>query len=167
MISADAALSLGCGLCLWVAAWRDLRGFVIPNALSLALLALFLARATVLAPEEAAARALAGAAMLAGAFAMYLTGRLGAGDAKLLAAFTPHVPIALLSPYLFALAISGAASVAMLALMRRAMVSAEPQVAGDRAGPAGWAVWRERGRVPFGFAISAAGACALAAAAAL
>jgi prepilin peptidase CpaA len=78
------ALTLFCGLLLW-AAISDLRRYIIPNQVSIALLALFPVYAAS-APTSLQwlwALAIAGCFFVV-CFAMYLARALGAGDAKLL-----------------------------------------------------------------------------------
>lgn len=152
------ALAAACAAALWVAAWRDLRSFVIPNAVSIALVALFLARLPMLEAGEAGARALAGLICFALCFALFATGRFGAGDAKLLSAFLPHVDPALWGAFLIALALSGAGMLGLLGALRRWGAPLAP-LAGEAAR---WRVWRVRRRAPYGFAIAAAGVFILA-----
>jgi prepilin peptidase CpaA len=77
------ALTLFCGLLLW-AAISDLRHYIIPNQVSIALLALFpVYAASAPAPVQWLWALALAAGFFAVCFAMYLARALGAGDAKL------------------------------------------------------------------------------------
>ncbi|MDE0407408.1 MAG: prepilin peptidase [Alphaproteobacteria bacterium] len=87
----------------------DLRTRRIPNAVPLALLALFAVHAAAggggaPAPGAIWAHLAIGAALLAGGFALYLTGSFGAGDAKLIAVAGAWIGPADLSLFLLGLA---------------------------------------------------------------
>ena len=97
----------------------DLRRRRIPNVIPIALLGLFAGYA--LAGGAGPLRFLwprlvIGAALLAFGFALYLTGRFGAGDAKLLAVAGVWAEPADLSLYLFGLA-AGAFALSLFALL--------------------------------------------------
>ncbi len=100
------------------AAGWDLRCRRVPNAIPLALAALFAAHVLAGAVGPAAwwTHAAVGAALLAAGFVLYLTGGFGAGDGKLLAAAGLWVGPSDLSRFLFGLAI-GALALALFALL--------------------------------------------------
>ena len=108
---------IGCGL-FAAAVVCDLRRRRIPNAIPLALLVLFAAYALVAAsPLSALGVHLAiGAVLLAGGFGLYLSGRFGAGDAKLIAVAGTWAGPADLSFFLFALG-AGAFALVLFALL--------------------------------------------------
>lgn len=98
------------------AAATDLRGRTVPNAIPLSLLALFAVQAAAdpTAPGASPpAHVAVGAVLLAAGFALYCTGRFGAGDAKLLAAAGLWVGPADLSAFLLGL---GACAFALVAV---------------------------------------------------
>ena len=114
------------GLSLWAACAAfaaavvtDLRHRVVPNAIPLILLALFaLLVLTGEAPTPGSwwAHVAIGAAFLLAGFGLYLTGKFGAGDAKLMAAAGLWVGPAELSTFLFSLA-AGAFALSLVALL--------------------------------------------------
>jgi len=101
------------------AAASDLLTMTIPNRLSVALVAGFLALAWLggLAPQAILLHLLAGAVVLAGTFAMFAFGWIGGGDAKLAAATALWLGFAPLPDYLFTAALAGGVlTIAILAL---------------------------------------------------
>ena len=102
---AQAAACAACALFAAGAA-TDLRGRTVPNAIPLALFALFALQAVA---DPAGPRAspwahlAVGAALLAAGFALWCTGKFGAGDAKLAAAAGVWVGPADLAAFLFGL----------------------------------------------------------------
>ena len=115
---ADVVLWGACGL-FAASLVCDLRGRRIPNAIPLALLGLFagyaLAGASGLSGGPWAHLAI-GAALLAIGFALYLSGRFGAGDGKLIAVAGLWAGPADLSLFLFGLA-AGAFALVLFALL--------------------------------------------------
>lgn len=111
---ARAAACIACALFAAGAA-TDLRGRTVPNAIPLALLALFAVHA---ASDPAGpggspwVHLAVGAALLAAGFALWRTGRFGAGDAKLAAAAGLWAGPADLAVFLFGL---GACALALAA----------------------------------------------------
>ena len=81
----------------------DLRSRRIPNAIPLALLGLFAVYAFAGAPGAWWMHLAVGAALLAAGFTLYLSGRFGAGDAKLAAVAGTWIGPADLAPFLFGL----------------------------------------------------------------
>ena len=102
-----AAASAACAL-FAAGAVTDLRSRTVPNAIPLALLALFAVHVAA-GPAERAASPLAnlavGAVLLAAGFALWCTGRFGAGDAKLVAVAGLWVGTAELSLFLLGLGV--------------------------------------------------------------
>ena len=97
---------LACGLFAASMAW-DLHSRRIPNAIPLALLglfALYAVAAGVGLPGPLWAHLAIGAVLLAGGFALYLSGRFGAGDGKLIAVAGLWIGPAELSVFLLGLA---------------------------------------------------------------
>ena len=91
------------------AAASDLLTMTIPNRLSLALVASFLALACLggLAPQAILLHILAGGVVLAATFAMFAFGWIGGGDAKLAAATALWLGFSPLADYLFIAALGG------------------------------------------------------------
>ena len=102
------------GIMMWLACGLfaagmacDLRSRRIPNAIPLALLGLFAAHAAAGAagpPGAILAHLAIGAVLLAGGFALYLSGRFGAGDGKLIAVAGTWIGPADLGVFLLGLA---------------------------------------------------------------
>ena len=118
-IGASGAAWTACGL-LVASVACDLRRRRIPNAIPLLLLALFAVHvlAGAVAPLKVLWAHLAiGAVLLAAGFALYLTGRFGAGDGKLMAVSGLWVGPADLSLFLFGLA-AGALTLSVFACCR-------------------------------------------------
>lgn len=166
----DASIAALVAAILVLAAFNDLKRLRIPNVLVLALVGLFLARAPLMTLDDAAMRALRAAIMLLLGYGLFLTGRFGAGDGKLLAGMALHIPGDLVAPGLLALSLCALAAPALLgafgAIARSGSVAAadptvrakEPIAARADTGPSpvdpapaipavadraeGWRAWR-------------------------
>lgn len=117
-IAASGAVWSACSLLL-ASAVCDLRERRIPNAIQLALLGLFAVQFLFGACAAAAAlweHLAVGAVMLAAGYALYLTGRFGAGDGKLLAVSGLWIGPVELSLFMFAIA-AGTFALCALALL--------------------------------------------------
>jgi prepilin peptidase CpaA len=125
----------------------DLRHMRIPNALSLAALALFALCATATPPADLLARLLTAGVVFALGFAAFCLRLFGGGDVKLLAALMLFVPTALLP--LFGLIFSAAllAGIALLLALRR--IPALNRV--------GWRSLARGNHFPMGISIALAG----------
>jgi len=158
-MSLVAPLQTGCliafAVLLVVAAWQDLRTMRIADALSLAIIGLFvvwsaagLAAGTTSLSRTGIAVACAAALFLAGA-AAFAAGALGGGDVKLLSASSLFAAPAYLADFLFVTAVVG--GVLGLAILAGAPIGPT----GNRA----QATMRERlrGGLPYGPAIAAGG----------
>ncbi|MEL6977248.1 MAG: prepilin peptidase [Pseudomonadota bacterium] len=165
---------------LVLAAFNDLKRFQIPNAIVVFIILLFLARAPLLASEELIARLVGAALILSLGFGLFLAGRFGAGDAKLLFAIALHTPTPLIAPALLALSLCGLLALGVIALMRARALRADKALsaidetppppehaAAPHEGWRQWGVWRERDRFPYGYPIASAGVLIIAAEAAL
>ena len=144
-----------------VAAYGDMRTRRIPNVLALAIAVLGLGRIIIAQDPVAAAYTLiAAAAMLGVGFLLFWRGVLGGGDAKLIAATALLVGYHDLVEFLFLMSLCGL-PLALAVLARdklglgRSKRPAEPAAATD---PETGAAILSRSTVPYGVAISAAGA---------
>ncbi len=137
-----------------LAAAHDLRAFRIPNWTPALILVLYpLHVLTAPQPVDWAGGLLTGTVVLAAGFALFATGRLGGGDAKLLAACALWAGPGLVFPMLVVTALSGAA----LALLILSPVRFALAGACDRLG---WRRSRDRllaDCLPYGVAIAAGG----------
>jgi len=77
-------------------AWSDLRSMRIPNALSLATVALFVLAALIATPGDLMGRCVMAGSVFAIGFAAFCLRIVGAGDVKFLAALILFVPVQLL-----------------------------------------------------------------------
>ena len=112
-------------------AWYDLKHLRIPNALPLAVLAVFLAAGLWGLPFETFLwRLVAGAAVLAAGFALFAAGLIGGGDAKMAAALAPFVAGEDLPALLIVYAV---VALALLLVLRLAMQLARHRPTGWRA----------------------------------
>lgn len=117
-IAVSAAVWSACGL-LIASVVCDLRHRRIPNAIPLALLGLFAVQFVFGACAPATAwwaHLLVGAVMLAAGYALYLSGRFGAGDGKLLSVSGLWIGPADLSLFMFAIG-TGAFALCAFALL--------------------------------------------------
>lgn len=129
---------------LFVAAVLDLRHYRIPNPLVVLGLALFLATAIMLGPDEASARLLQGGITFAICFILFGLGLMGGGDAKILPVVLLFVPTGEVAAYLFCLSFGMALGIGGLTLLRR----------WDVAPTGGWAAFERREGFPVGLAIA-------------
>lgn len=133
-------------LCLY-AAWNDLKYMIIPNKLCLSLLAAFVAMAPFLMTfSDLGWQLLAGVVVLVITFTLNALGKMGGGDAKMLAALAPYVAFerAPLFFMIFSVCLIGALIVHRAARAIPAVRSATP----------GWVSW-EHSHFPMGTGISA------------
>ncbi|GKY88621.1 prepilin peptidase [Sinisalibacter aestuarii] len=102
----------------------DVRHMRIPNALVLAMLALFVVTAPfALAPAEIALRLGVGALVFALGLAGFVAGMLAGGDVKGLAALMLFVPTGALAPFAFTFSAAMLAGIALTLGLRRAIGS--------------------------------------------
>jgi prepilin peptidase CpaA len=137
------------------AALTDIRGFRIPNAVSVALIMLFLARYALIMPPISlnAHLAVAGATFVI-LFAFYIFGWFGAGDAKLITALMLWAGPEAAPSFAVAMALSGGLFALLLIILGKA-VQARPRLAGYV--PSSRVLrWAERGVCPYGVPIFAA-----------
>ena len=135
------------------AAVSDLLTMTIPNRLSLALVAAFLAFAILsgLGWQEVLMHAAAGAAVLAVTFALFAFGWIGGGDAKLAAAVALWLGFDMLIEYFLVASVAGGALTVAILAMRKIPLPAMAL---------GWG-WLSRlhhpkAGVPYGIALAAA-----------
>ncbi|WP_413872611.1 prepilin peptidase [Albidovulum sp.] len=100
-------------------AWSDLRRMQIPNALSLAAVAVFAAAAAVAPPDDLLPRVTIAAAVLGIGFASYLFGLFGGGDVKMLSALLLFVPVSTLSLFAYVFSASMLAGILIVLSLRR------------------------------------------------
>jgi prepilin peptidase CpaA len=135
------------------AAVSDLLTMTIPNQLSIALIAGFLALACIggMPAQAVLLHVLAGALVLAVTFGMFAAGWIGGGDAKLAAATALWLGFGTLPDYLFIAALGGGALTLAILLLRRYPL---PSFA------LGWTwlsrIHDTRSGVPYGIALAAA-----------
>ncbi|TYO88207.1 prepilin peptidase CpaA [Oceanicella actignis] len=143
----EAALLPVLGPLMLAAMWWDLRRMRIPNWLTGATAALFAPFAFwALGADEVQARALGALAVLAACYAFFFFGRMGGGDAKLLAACALFVRPEDAAGALFLLAFWLGVGLAALMAARAAL--------GGRA--RGWKALRRGAHFPMGVSIGAA-----------
>jgi prepilin peptidase CpaA len=145
-----------------VAAYGDIRTRRIPNVLALAIAALGLGR-MILAHDPVAAgyTLIAAAAMLAVGFLLFWRGIIGGGDAKLIGATALLVGYHDLVEFLFLMSLCGL-PLALVVLARDKLgLRRHKQVAAAGADTKSGAAILSRSTVPYGVAISAAGAVIL------
>lgn len=136
---------------LVIAAWRDVRDLIIPNYVSLALVALypFYLGITPM-PVDWQASLIGAAIVLVLGFAAFARGWLGGGDAKLLAAtalwFEPHLLIA----FLFKTALIGMT----MSILVLAKVHVGIAYAAERLGAPRLRLMLLRDELPYGVAIA-------------
>ena len=112
-------------------AWWDLKHLRIPNALALAVLAVFLVAGLWGLPAEAFFWRLgAGALVLAAGFALFAAGAIGGGDAKMAAALAPFVAAEDVPGLLILYAV---VTLALLLVLRLAMQLSRHRATGWRA----------------------------------
>ena len=146
-------LTLFAGLLVW-AAWSDLRSYVIPNRICLAIAALYPAHVLALgsfAPVPGAFAA--AAATFAAGFALFAFRVAGGGDVKLMTAVALWAGPTQIVGFLFMTALAGGLLAALLAARAwRHEAEANPD------GSVGLRLWAIRGtRVPYGAAIAIGG----------
>lgn len=139
-----AALPLGI-----YAGLSDLRTMKIPNWISIAMVAAFIVIGLFFLPFETVLWRLGAAAIvLVIGFLLNAIGQLGGGDAKYLAAITPYISLADLSPFLMIFSIS---LITTLVLHRIAM-----RIKPIRRATEDWASWTAGRNFPMGVSIAAA-----------
>ena len=109
------------GLVLW-AAISDARGFRIPNAVSLALTALFFVRLLFVTPQAGLkAHLLTAAIAFSVLFAFFLAGKLGGGDTKLISAILLWTGPVTGMQFIVALALAGGVFAGFLWTLAKAL----------------------------------------------
>lgn len=147
------ALTAFAGLLVW-AAWSDLRDYIIPNKISLAVAALYPAHIAATGAIELVPGALAAsAAVFAAGFALFAFRIAGGGDVKLMTAAALWAGPAQIFEFLFMTALGGGLLAAFLAA-RAWRQSAEAQPDGTLALRVG--AIRDT-KVPYGAAIALGG----------
>ena len=161
----SAVLAVAVGI-LVIVAYEDVRTRRIPNALSLSIAALGLARIALAAEVLDASYTLAAAIIIfAITFALFQRGAIGGGDAKILTAAALLIGYRELLSFLFLMSLCGGAlALAILAaerldlslgrFRRGAHVSSTGQSEGGRSAP-------EASTVPYGLAVATAGVITL------
>ncbi len=134
----------------------DIRNFTLPNAVSLALAALFFLHCWLFAtsPEIGGHLLTGGCALLAG-FAIYAAGVMGAGDVKLIGALMLWAGPRDASAFLMIMTLTGAVAAGLL-LLTRTLMAVWPSTA-RRIPSRRFKNWASRGVFPYGIAICAAG----------
>jgi prepilin peptidase CpaA len=137
------------------AAISDVRGFRIPNMVSVALILLFLARYLLVHPPVSLKAHLAVAVLsFVILFLFYLPGWFGAGDAKLITAAMLWAGPEAGVPFILVMVLSGGVFAAFLLALGKAL-RARPQLAGY-VPSSRVRRWAERGICPYGLPIFAA-----------
>lgn len=135
-----------------LAIWWDLRTMRIPNWLTGATALVFVPYALAfLGWEEAGWRLAGGALVLVLGYALFFTGRMGGGDAKLLAACALFVPAGDAMPALYLLCLWLAVGLGLLLLARAAMRRFAGPDLHER-----WASLAPKAGFPMGISIGAA-----------
>lgn len=142
--AALAALLIGTPFAL-AAALFDLRAMIVPNRLSAATAAAFLAFVFIALPlDQALWRLACGASVLGAGFLLFSAGMLGGGDAKTAAAFAVMIAPADSGVALILLSLSALLWLPVIALLRRSSLARRSS----------WAVWSARGRFPYAVALA-------------
>jgi prepilin peptidase CpaA len=147
-------LSLALFMALLVfAACSDVATMTIPNWISIALAAAFLPVAVIsgMQPSDIAWHLGFGVLVLAGGFALFLTGILGGGDAKLIAAAAVWTGLSAFGPFAFWTVMAGGALATALFFARLRLKPADNRPAFLNR------LLRGRGGVPYGVAIMTGG----------
>ncbi len=135
-----------------LAIWWDLRSMRLPNWLTGATALLFVPYAVAfLGWEEAGWRLVGGALVLVIGYALFFAGRMGGGDAKLLAACALFVPARDIMPALYLLCFWLAVGLALLLLARAVVRRFAPPDLPER-----WMSLAPKGNFPMGISIGAA-----------
>ncbi len=143
-----AALCYGCV--------SDIRSFKIPNAVSLAVIALFFLHHWLLAPQESITpHLIAGGGAFVLTFAVYVLGFMGAGDVKLISALMLWAGDRDGFLFLIVMTLIGGLLAVLLLLIRKSM-TLWPSVAGFIKSHR-LKTWARLGVFPYGIAICTAG----------
>ena len=150
--AAELAALVALGPLMLMAIWWDLRSMRIPNWLTAAAALLFVPYAALfLEPGEAGWRLAAGGVVLAACYLLFFLGKMGGGDAKLLAACALFVPGRDASVAMLMLSTWLAIGLVLVLMAKRAAVLfASPERRG------GWASLEEGAQFPMGISIGAA-----------
>lgn len=150
------ALTAFAGLLIY-AAYSDIARLTIPNWVSMALTALFVAAALVVGMPlaEIGLHLAFGAAMLVGGFLLFQGAIIGGGDAKLLAAAAVWTGFAAFAPFLFWTAAAGGVVALSLLAARRFIKQTETNPAFVNR------LLERQSGVPYGVAIMTGGLMAL------
>lgn len=124
-------------------AWSDLTRMKIPNALSLAAMAVFAAATAVAPPDDLLPRLAIAAAVLAIGFGSYVFGLFGGGDVKMLSALLLFVPVSTLPLFAYVFSASMVAGITVVLALRRLPAARRPgwkSVSGSTGFPMGLAI---------------------------
>lgn len=124
-------------------AWSDLTRMKIPNALSLAAVAVFAAAAAVSPPDDLLPRLAVAAAVLALGLVSYVFGLFGGGDVKMLSALLLFVPVPTLPVFAYVFSASMLAGIAIVLALRRLPAAHRPgwkSVSGSTGFPMGLSI---------------------------
>ncbi len=145
MITAIVFFVVTAPFCLW-AAWSDLKFLKIPNILSILLAVSFVVVGIFVLPfEDYLWRLFVGVAAFTIGFVIYLSGAIGGGDIKFIAAMLPFVAWADLLSFMFLISIMSLAGVAIHKLVGKLKLA-----------PKGWKSWNSGRKFPFGFSLAGA-----------
>ncbi len=145
MIAAIVFLVITAPFCLW-AAWSDLKFLKIPNILSIMLAISFVIVGIFVLPfEDYLWRLFVGVAAFVIGFVIYLSGIIGGGDIKFIAAMLPFVAPDDLLAFAFLISIMSLAGVASHRLVGKLKLA-----------PEGWKSWNTGRKFPFGFSLAGA-----------
>lgn len=152
----DALIAISYAAALVYALYADIRSFTLPNAVSLALIALFFLHCSLFASSHEISRHLVtgGCALIAG-FAIYAAGVMGAGDVKLISVLMLWAGPRDAYAFLIVMTLAGAAAAGLLVLLRTA-IAVWPSTA-RRIPSQRLKNWAARGVFPYGIAICTAG----------
>lgn len=128
-----------------LAAFYDLKHMIIPNWLSIAAAALFVALVFIALPQDQALWRLAGAGIVfAVCFVFYLIGAMGGGDVKAATAFSLMVAPQDVAVVLVILSATALIGMGVVAVLRRTSFA-----------DGGWKVWSDGAVFPYGVALAA------------
>lgn len=148
---AETALVICIAPVVFLAVWTDLKSFRIPNALSVAGLAIFAVTCTIFLPlSEIPGRLIGAGVVLLIGFILFSIGAMGGGDAKLGTVIALFIPGYDALSVLLAVSVCGLVGLAVIRLMAP---RAHSLPLGDAAE---WQVWSNRKHFPFGYAMGGA-----------
>ncbi len=124
-------------------AWSDLTRMKIPNALSLAAVAVFAATAAVAPADDLLPRLAIAAAVLGIGLVSYIFGLFGGGDVKMLSALLLFVPVSTLPLFAYVFSASMLAGITIVLALRRLPSAHRPgwkSVSGSTGFPMGLSI---------------------------